>query len=323
MAADIANAFAQAAIDTNIELKIEPAKQYAAWFADRSRALRQNLEAKQKALSDFQNLNGIVATDEKLDVETARLTELSTELVNIQGERQDSQSRQRQVTGDNDSLPEVMQSPLIAALKNSLSDAEAKRADIAGTLGKNHPDYQAADAEVTALRTKLTEETNKIAASLGSTTRVNVRRENDIKEALEAQKKKVLELKHQHDKAAVLESDVQTAQRDLDAVTQRFAESSLESQTHQTNLVQLTTAVEPVEPSSPKWLLVLIVGMFVGAVGGVLAALVIEFKNPLVRHESEFEMLLGLPLLAKVPTMKSTGAGNASISSGLLEAPGT
>ncbi len=75
-AAALANSFAQTAIDTNIELKVEPAKQYAVWFEQRAAALRADLQAKQKRLSDYQTANGIVATDEKLDVENARLTEL-------------------------------------------------------------------------------------------------------------------------------------------------------------------------------------------------------------------------------------------------------
>ena len=136
IAAAMANAFAQAAIETNIELKIEPAKQYAKWFDERSRVLRANLEAKQKALSDLQSATGITATDAKLDVETARLTELSTELVAIQSQRQDSQSREHQVGVDNDSLPEVLQSPLITGLKNDLSAAEARRTDAAARLGR-------------------------------------------------------------------------------------------------------------------------------------------------------------------------------------------
>jgi uncharacterized protein involved in exopolysaccharide biosynthesis len=107
LAAALANAFAQAAIETNIELKVEPAKQYANWFNLRSRALRDDLVAKQKRLSDFQSSTGLVATDEKLDVENGRLTELSTQLVTMQGLRQESQSRQRGVGGDIESLPEV------------------------------------------------------------------------------------------------------------------------------------------------------------------------------------------------------------------------
>jgi chain length determinant protein EpsF len=304
IAAMIANAFAQAAIETNIELKIEPAKQYARWFDARSQILRSNLQAKQKALSDFQNDTGITATDQKLDVETARLTELSSELVAIQGQRQDSQSRQRQVSGNNESLPEVMQSPVITNLKNNLSEAEGKRSDIDARLGKNHPDYQAAEAEVEALHQRIAQETAKIAASLGSTAQVDLRRENNIGLALEAQKKRVLELKHQHDQLDVLSSDVATAQRDLDAVTQRFAESSLESQIQQTNVVLLTTAAEPIDPSSPKFLINLLVGIFIGTVCGIGAAVFLESRNPLVRSEADLVQLLGVPLLGHIGSLK-------------------
>jgi chain length determinant protein EpsF len=300
LAAAIANAFAQAAIDINIELKIEPAKQFAKWFDVRSQALRAGLEAKQKRLSDFQNTSGITATDEKLDVENARLTELSTQLVEIQGLRQESQSRQRQITANNDSLPEVLQSQVIAKLKSDLSDAEAKQSDIAGRLGKNHPDYQAAAAEVTSLHSRIQQEAAKIAGALGSNTQANLRRENDVRLALAEQKKRVLDLKHQHDEAAVLENDVTTAQRDLDAVTQRFAQSSLESQEQQTNMVQLTTATPPFTPSSPKVLLNLLAGIFLGGIFGLGAALIAERRDPRMRDDVELAQLLGVPVLVKI-----------------------
>jgi chain length determinant protein EpsF len=312
LAAALANAFAQAAIETNLELKIEPAKQYARWFDERSRMLRADLEAKQKRLSDFQTASGIVATDEKLDLENARLAELSTQLVVIQGLRQDSQSRQRQTSGDNQSLPEVLQSPVIAKLKDDLSEAEAKKADIAGRLGKNHPDYQAATAEVLNLRARIAEESAKIASSLGSNTQVNVRRENDVRLALEQQKKRVLELKHEHDEAAVLQNDVTTAQRDLDAVSQRYAQSSLESQAQLTNMVLLTTATEPFAPSGPKLLLHLLAGLFLGSILGGATALLLELKDPRLRSGVELLQLTGIPLLVTIGPMKIRGPSGAS-----------
>jgi len=300
LAAALANAFAQAAIDTNIELKVEPAKLYASWFNQRSRVLRDDLAAKQKRLSDFQNSTGLVATDEKLDVENARLTELSTQLVTIQGLRQESQSRQRGVGGDIESLPEVLQSPVIQTLKAELSQAEAKQPDIAARLGKNHPDYQAAVAEIANLRERIARESASIAASLGNTTQVNLRRENDVRQALEAQKNKVLELKHAHDQASILQSDVNSAQRDLDAVTERFAQSSLESQTSQTNVVQLTTASPPLSPSSPKLLLNALIGVFLGGFFGIGAALFLEALRPRVRLDEDLIHLLGVPILGKI-----------------------
>jgi chain length determinant protein EpsF len=303
-AATIANSFAQNFIETNIELKVEPAKQYAVWFDQRSAALRAELERKQKRLSDFQNASGIVATDEKLDVENARLTELSTQLVAIQSQRQDSQSRQRQAAGDNEYLPEVLQSPLIASLKDALTGADARRTEVAGRLGKNHPDYKAAEAEVVSLRARIAAETNKIVASLGSTTQVNVRRENDIRLALEAQKKRVMDLKHDHDEAAILQNDVVTGQRDLDAVSQRLALSNLESLAQQTNVVLLSTATPPLDPSSPKVLVLLAAGMFLGGVLGIGVVLLLEMKDKRFRDEADLVGLLGVPVLGRIGNVK-------------------
>jgi chain length determinant protein EpsF len=314
MAADLANTFAQVAIDTNIELKVEPAKQYSLWFVQRSRDLHKELEAKQKRLSDFQKEMGIVATDEKVDVENDRLNQLSAALVAIQGQRQDSQSRQRQVnSGNNDSLPEVLQNPLIASLKNSLSAAEATQADVAGRLGKNHPDYQAAVAEVAGLRERIAQETAKIAASLGSTAHVDLRREADLREAVEAQKKRVLELKHQHDQSAVLEADVTAVQHDLDTVNQRLAQSSLEGQTQQTNVVLLTSAAPPVDPSFPKLLLNTALGIFLGTSLGIGLALLLEVRDPVIRRDEELLQLLGVPLLVSLGPMKLPPVGGGAL----------
>ncbi len=300
LAAALANTFAQASIETNIELKVEPAKQYANWFNLRSRALRDDLVAKQRRLSDFQNSTGLVATDEKLDVENARLTELSTQLVTIQGLRQESQSRQKGVGANIESLPEVLQSPVIQALKADLSQAEARQPDIAARLGKNHPDYQAAVGEIANLRSRIARESANIAASLGNSNQINVRREEDVRQALEAQKNKVLELKHAHDEAAILQSDVNSAQRDLDAVSERYAQSSLESQSSQTNVVQLTTATAPLLPSSPKLLLNALIALLLGGVFGIGAALILESIHPRVRLDEDLLQLLGVPILGKI-----------------------
>jgi chain length determinant protein EpsF len=302
--AALANSFAQVAIDTNIELKVEPAKQYASWFDQRSRALRADLEDKQKKLSDFQSKNGIIATDEKLDVENNRLNELSTELVTIQGLRQDAQSRQHQVGSDISTLPEVLQSPVIQSLKAALSQAEAKKPDVAARLGKNHPDYQAVEGEISDLRTRIAQESANIAASLGNTTQSNLRRENDVRQALETQKKRVLELKYQHDQAAMFLNDVTAAQRDLDTVSQRLAQSNLESLTQQTNVVQLSTATPPTYPSSPKLVINLIVAIFLGGVLGIGAALASELRNRRVREDEDIVDLLGVPLLGKLEIVR-------------------
>jgi len=299
-AATLANTFAQAYIDINVALRVELAKQYAVWFEERSRALRADLKAKQKALSDFENQSGIVVTDERLDIENARLNELSTQLVTIQGERQNSQSRQRQTGGNDDAIPEVLQNPLIVSLKADLSKAEAKQKDLEARLGRSHPDYLSAEAEVNSISAHVARESKQIISSLGDTTRVNERREHDISAALEAQKKRVLELKHQRDEANVLQSDVATAQRNLDAVTQRLAQSNLEGATQQTNIALLTTATEPPTYSTPNYPLVMLLSVALGSFLAIASTLALELSDQRVHTDDEALALIGVPIIGQI-----------------------
>jgi len=167
-------------------------------------------------------------------------------------------------------------------------------------LGKNHPDYQTPAAEVASLRSRIAQETGKIAESMGNLTQINLRRESDLREALEAQKRKILELKREHDKLDLLQSDVQNAQHNLDTVTQRLAQSTLEGQLQQTNVLLLTSAFEPLQPSSPHRLVNLAVGMFLGGLLGVIGALVVELYRPRVRGTEDLAKLLSVPLLGFV-----------------------
>ncbi len=312
-AAALANAFAEAYVETSIELRTDPAKQYAVYFEERANALRANLEAKQKRLSDFEAKTGIVATtDARMDIENARLAELSSQLLTMQALRQDSQSRERQALGDNQMLPEVLQSPVIGTLKSELATAEAKLQDIATNLGKNHPDYKTTVAEIASIHERINQESGRIAASLGATTQVNLRKESDIRAALDAQKKKMLDLTHQHDEVSVLQSDVETAQRNLDAVTQHLAQSNLESETQQTNISLLTAAVPPSKRSSPKYFLNLAIGMFFGCVFGMGAALHRESKDGRLRESDAMGRLLGAPLIAVIPPIRSDATGRRS-----------
>ena len=304
-----ANSFARAYIETSLELRVEPARQYATFFNERTKAVRAELEVAQKKLSDFQRENGITAADERLDVENARLNELSSQLVAIQGQRMDSQSRQRQVSGNRDAMPEVLQNTLISSLKADLARAEAKREEVVARLGKNHPEYQRTDGEIAALKEKIERETTRVVNSLTANNQVNVNREGEIRAALDAQKKKLLELKNQRDQLTVLQNDVQNTQRTYDTITQRLTQSSLESQTQQTNIAVLNEAVEAIDPSSPRIFLNFFLSIFFGVLLGVGAALVLEFNDKRVRGGSDLQQLLGLPLLSTLPHAEALKPG--------------
>ncbi|WP_287461406.1 chain length determinant protein EpsF, partial [Accumulibacter sp.] len=215
-AATVANAFAQAYIDTTIELRVEPAKQYAAWFDGQVKAQRERLEAAQKALSDFQQESGIIATDERLDYEMQKYNELSSQLTQAESQGADSASKQK--FGSSDTLQEVMTNPLINQLKADVARLESRLKELSGNLGENHPQYQRTLAEVNELKARLKSETVKVTSSIGTAGRVSQAKEVELQAAIEAQRKKVLDLKKQRDEISVLAREVETAQRGFDAI---------------------------------------------------------------------------------------------------------
>jgi len=301
----VANAFAQAYIDTNLELKVEPARQYASWFDGRTKVLRDGYEKSQAKLSAYQQERGIVATDERVDTETARLADLSSQLTQFQAQAVDSSSRQRQGGLNADTLPEVLQSGVVQTLKSDIARQEAKLQETGGQLGKNHPQYQRMATEIQSLREKLSAETKQVASSLGTNNRVNQQRVAEIKSALAEQKVKVLELKQQRDEISLMQRDVESAQRSFDAVTQRFTQSSLESQANQTNIAVLSPAVEPLRPSKPRVFLNILLATFVGTLVGIGMAFMLELIDRCVRSSEELVEVLRLPVLGILEATRS------------------
>ena len=209
-AARMANAYVKAYSDTALQLRVEPARQHSSFFDERSRQLRERLEVAQARLSDYQRSKGLVAvgSEDRLDIETTRLNELSTQLTQLQGLAGESNSRQAQARSAGDRTPEVIANPTIAGLNAELSRQQARLSEMATRLGDEHPSIVELRANVAQLRNQVAAETRRITASLGVNDAVNQSRIAQVRTALDAQRAKVLQLKTMRDEAAVLQREV-------------------------------------------------------------------------------------------------------------------
>jgi len=301
-ATDIVNAFARQYLQAALSLRADPAKQSAVYFEQQLAAYREQLKAAQAKMSAFQQASGIVASEERLDIENQRLQELSSQLVAVQSQAVESRSRSAAIgrTG-RDAMPEVVQNALVQSLRTDLSRAEAKLQELSSRLGPNHPQYQSAQAEVESLRARLNTETDRVSRSIVASSQVNAQREAEIRGALEAQRTRVLRLKKDYDQLAGLRREVDEAQKAIELVAQRLTQTNLESKAPQSNASLLAPALVPSEPSHPKPVLNMVVGAFAGLVLGVLAALSLEaFKRP-VRTAEDLMQVVAVPVLAVLP----------------------
>lgn len=301
-AADAANAFAKAYIDTTLELSVEPARQATVWLNEQVKAMRGRVEEAQSKVTTYQQKHGIVASDERLDAETSRMMTLTNQLTVTQAEARDAESRVRQLnelerSGALDTFPDIQSNGFIQGIKSELLKQKAKLSEMSRQLGENHPQYQRAKQEINSLEQKLEDEITSAANAIKNNARLAIERERSLQQSLNEQKSRMLGMKRQTEELNVLAPEKESAQRAYDTVMQRFSQINLESQVNQSNVVVLNEAVEPAEPSSPKELQNMILSLFLGLMLGVGFAFMFEIMDRRVRSEQDLSEGAGIAVI--------------------------
>ncbi|MFA5983225.1 MAG: chain length determinant protein EpsF [Methylococcaceae bacterium] len=310
-AALMANSFADAYIQTTVELRAQPAKLNADWFDTQILALRERLEKAQAKLSVFQQQSGIVGADDKLDIENERLADLSKQLLESQARSDEFKSKTGNIKDINssDSLQEVLNNPLIQSLKSELAKREANFAEMTRRLDKNHPQYKQSEIEIATLRSKIDSEIKMIRKSMVNSFESSKQLDTILINALAEQKAKVLELRKQHDEIAVLSHEVENEQKAFDSAMQRTLQVRMESEFSHTNISILNKAYPPVKPAKPKKLLNMIISVFMGGILGMGAAIFAEILDRRVRSKQDLTEVLELPVFGVV----SASTANAKL----------
>ncbi|MET0321715.1 MAG: chain length determinant protein EpsF [Duganella sp.] len=310
--AAVANAFAAAYMQLSVQLKTDPAQQASTFITTQTKVLREQYEAAQARVSKYQLENNIFNADNRVDVETARLNDLSSQLVAAQSQNIDANSRRAQAEGNAATSPDVLNNPLVQGLKSSLALAEAKFADTAQRLAPNHPQYISAKSEVDKLRASLNEQIQSASRGVSVSATISKQRESELRAQLAEQKSKVLALNTARDEFSVLSNEMENARRAYEMASQRFNQTSLEGSSKQADIAVLTPATAPLSPSGPRMLLNIAVALVAGVILGLGGVLVMELLDQRIRSAAQLADAFGLPVLgviAKPRALRSRRAG--------------
>jgi chain length determinant protein EpsF len=302
-AAKMANAYVKAYVDTSLDLRTERVRQFGGFFDARAKELKSDLERAQARLSDYQQKNGILVGDDKLNVEASRLAELNTQLLMAQTVAAEVAGRVRQAGRQTDQLQEVWKNPAVAALDAEVTREEVRLRELRSRLGENHPQLVEQDVRLAELKARLATEKGRAVSNVGFDTSASQNRVAQISAALESQRAKLLRMQAHREQYAVLQRDVERAQHDYDAMQQRVNVAGIESQNTHTNVTVLKTASRPLAPSSPDLLKNIGVSVLVGLLLGVGLVVGLEQLDRRLRTiddlaELKQPMLVSLPVSA-------------------------
>lgn len=296
-AAVLANSFAKAYLDTLVQLRTDPARQYAGFFEERAAAARKKLEEAQQSLAEAQKAQGVLLTDERMDLETVRLNELGTQLSGIRVMRVEATSRRDVAESGPERTAEVATNGVVMQHKADLARLQANLAELQTNFGDSHPQVIQMKASIEQHRARLKEEIGKVASVVKGNDTVLREREAAARTAYEEQRSKLLEMKEKRNQLVLLEQEVANAQRIYENISLRQSQSSLEGSANQSNSYLLSPAVEPPEHSFPKMGMNIVLALSMGTILTLFLTLAAELLDRRVRTATDIVHSLDLPVI--------------------------
>jgi protein tyrosine kinase modulator len=298
IAARTANAFAKGYLDTMVELRTAPTRKAAEWFNEQLQGLRTKLETAQAKLTEFLQQQDIAATDDKYDLETARLGALLDQALRA---REQTAMLGGGRAGERDGVaeraPELNASPVVQQLRGELALGEAKLRELATQYGPNYPAYQRQQSINQSLRERINAESRRVVSAADTSVRQSRARETALTNALAAQRAKLIAQRGSRDQAAVLRRNVESAERAYDLGLQRAAIAEVEGRARQTNLALLAAAVPPRDPMSPRLKLNIGLSALIGTLLGLALVTLLEMADRRVRTREDLILAADAPLL--------------------------
>lgn len=309
MAATIANTIAASYLAHQRLDKIEATEEVEKFLAERIAELREQVEKSDLAVEQYRRENKIYQAA-NTGVTTQQLTELNTQLIVAQTAKAEADARLSEaqalrntgITGD--SVPEVLRSPLIQALKQQEAEAAGRLADLSGQFGARHPRVISAKAEIADVRGKIRNEINSIIGGLRHEARTATARYETLRKNFERLQSQLGGVNEKSVRLASLEREATVNRNLLEQMLSRAKETMGLEQLQKPNAKLISKAAPPSGPSFPPKTLILFLGLLGGGLIGTVIALLRDSADQTFRRGEQVETMTGLPVLALVPAMR-------------------
>lgn len=308
-AALLANTLARSYLDLQRSEKVDTARQVEDFLQARIEDLRKQVQLSEQAVEDYRQKNGLYRTESQ-GIISQQLGELNSQLIQAETEKVEAEAKLREAESaksagmDRESVPSVLNSPLIQSLKERLSEADRHVAELAASYGDRHPAMIAARAEAADLRRKIRSEVAKTVDGLRNDARAAEARYAALTGSLDSVKR---EMGLSNDKSIhleALERDAAVSRNLLEAAMRDSKQTGASQELQFPDGRLISTAAPPAATSYPPKKLIVVLATFGGLLIGVILALSIDSIDRTFRRPEDLEGATGLPLIACVPQLK-------------------
>jgi succinoglycan biosynthesis transport protein ExoP len=316
LAAQIANAVAEAYIVDSLESKYQASRRAASWLQDRLNELRAQASAADRAVVDFKAKNNIVDAGGRL-LNEQQLSEVNSSLTIARATTAEAQARFNRINdilhnskGDalvNDiaTVTDTLRNDVINRLRTQYLDLAARQANWSQRYGAQHLAVQNLQDQMKEIRRSIADELRRIAESYRSDLEIAKAREQSVQNSLGSTISQSNETNQAQIILRDMESNAQSARALSDNFLQLYMVSVQQQSFPMTEARVITQASPALNKTSPKTSIVALLALFGGGLLGCGLAALRDLSDRVFRTGEQIETRLEVPCIAILPRVGS------------------
>ncbi len=321
LAAQIVNTHLQNYVEENFRSKYDATTQASNWLSAELEELRIKVEKSEDARIAYERANQIWQIDEKQDITTQKLADLSKAVTDAQTDVAQKEALYRMATSGNvDALPAARNNDVIANLLKRKADLDEQYAEALDQYGPNFPKVLRLAVQQKEVEQNLASARKTMVESVEEDFTTARSRVELLQEALDKQKAEANDLAEKLVQYHILQHDAESNKQLYDGLLQKLKEAGITAGLRSSNIRVVDPALAPTTPARPQKARNISLAFLVGLVGGVGLALFREYLDNTVKSPDDIESLTGLPSLAVVPSLPGLNATQSRFSRRAREA---
>jgi polysaccharide biosynthesis transport protein len=309
LAARVANTLADAFIAQQLDQRVEATRYASQFLAQQLDETREKLGKAEDQLNQFLKASDILfvgadKSGQPQDLVTQQLTLLSEALLKARAERIAKESLVTHAASakDPDALPAVLQSQLIAKLKEELVKLESEHKQLGQVFKPEYPKMQQISQKIGETRRQLRGEVDRAVQAVQSDYQASVRNEREMESALAVQRLQARDMTNRMAQYNLLRREVDTNRELYTALLGRLRETQVSAALFTSNISVVDRAeISPI-PSRPRKQFNLLLASVLGLAGGIGLAFLFEYLDTNIKDPREVESILRVPILGLVPS---------------------
>jgi capsular exopolysaccharide synthesis family protein len=317
----LANAVAEQFIKQDLNRRMNASLSAVQWLKEQADTQEIKIKKAEQAIQDYREKCKMVSLEQKQDIVVQKLKSISEALTHAETTRMQAQTRWKNVLAvrENDnpieSIPAVSSDPLVIEAKGNLNRINGELESLRRRYKSKHPAVIKAVAEQKEAGRKYVRAMLDAVQRIGSDFELAKDDVKALQSKLKEQENLALKLSRMMVEYNTLKRDVETDKQLYQSILVRMKESDLAGKLESTNLRISDLAYVPKSPFKPDKKRNVINASGVGFVLGCLLVVLVNMMDDRVRRIEDFEISLGVPVLAMIPKVElNTSAERAAAS---------